>query len=585
MAYENEIEDKSAKSVAPPWLNTPQKRRKLGAELAEMCEASVRQIGRLVSRWQEVDEASVGKYRETLRRPWPTAPVYHFPVVRPKLMQGTDFVANPLTQSDPLVIVKAGGPAGKRAYPVERALHLFHARAQYSEMVRYAMDVIQRRGKCYIRPTYNKYTSQGGRNVWPSVTFDVFSPEHMRTYPAYANTVDEMIFIGHEYDAPLKDIQAKQKSGFFFADVKSVGGRGPDEWNERLLQDRSENEVKPEHSAVQCVEGFVKFDEDPEQRWWKVQLDPDSEHILRVSEYPHRKPWYIDCAIHLEYMRSLYENSRGSDLLGPQYYSNDMRNMTTWLALWNGMSPMFAQNGALPDDIQSAQPGMVYPLQYGGQMFTPQGRVDMQGLVELIQLAQNDSDFASGMSAQAGGASSRTRPTATEVMRIGQGQDAAVSGDMVHAGFGLSRLAEFTCCDLMYTYFDDWYAPFTDMLPKLSQEDFDRPYWFEANGQSPSMPALVFQQVNDMIGQLRGLVQIMPELTIRYPDLVPGLLRTGLEQINAAMKDTMMPDEEEDEKPITDMPGAGITGANGVGGMGLSALAMGAAPPTPNGAF
>lgn len=591
MAYEQPDSDKSAAAIAPDWLKGKggkDKRKKYGERIAEYCTAYETQIGRLRPRWKETDDAAVNKYRETLKRPWPTAPVYHFPVVRPKLMQGTDFVANPLTQSDPYVIVKGGGMSGKRAYPVERTLHMFNARAVYAEMVRYVMDIIQRRGKAWIRATYNVSDLTAQRKQWPGVQHDVFAPEQMRMFPAHANKVDEMLFIGHEYTTTVGEIQRRQKSGLFFKDKDFIGVASLDEWNDKLLQDRGDRATRFEESPVRCVEGFMRFDEDDEQRWYQVTIDPVAEHILRCKYYPHRAPWYIDCSDHVEYMRAIYENSRGSDLTGPQYYSNDIRNLTTWLAMWNGMKPMFAQNGALPDDIQAAQPGMLYPLAYGGQLFTPQGSIDITGLRDLIQLAQIDSDFASGLSSQAGGTSRGGSLTATEIMRVGQGQDMAVSGDMIHVGFGLSRLAEFTTCDLLWTYYDDWNPAFAEMLPKTSQDDFDRPYWFEANGQSPSMPQVVFGQVNEMILALSNLMRISPELAIRYPELVPGLLRTALEQINAAAKDTMMPQEEEDEGADTAMGQmyGGISPlANGIPGMGVPGEAMGGSAFPGNGQF
>src|SRR3990167_554454 len=226
---------------------------------------------------------------------------------------------------------------------------------------------------------------------------------------------------------------------------------------------------------------------------------------------------------------------------------------------------------------------MVYPIPWGSQVFSPQGRTDLGALPALIQLGQNDADFASGFAPQAGGMYKATRPTATEVNKVSEGQNAGINDDVANMAFGIADMSEFLVGDLLFEHFEDWYPHFRGVLPNISQADFDRPYWYEANAVSSAAPEQIFQQVSLMVGQLAQLIRVMPDLPMRFPELVPGLLKSALDATNIAQRDTMIPAEQDGQ--LQDSLMGGISPAIEQPGIGMGAEGLPAPAPELNGAL
>ena len=564
-----------AEEALPDFLKDETDRKRIAKEVFVRIKASEEAVGRLKERWKEVDDAEALTPRQSLAKPWPSAPWYHFGVVRPKLQQGTSFVALPMTKADPYVVVRGGGPTGDRVDAVERALHWHLARAEFPRMVRMGLNVAQRRAKAVLRSTYIPSGIQNGRIRFPKLSLETFSPEHIRQYPEWATDVEDCTLFGHVYETRLGAIETLQEAGYYLKDSVTTPAGEPDEYKEALLQDRKNQAATGKDITVRPGEFFMKFDEDDDQKWYQVQYDIDAQSFLRVVEYKrYRTPWYHDFYLHEEYGRWLFENSRGSDLLGPQYYSNDMRNLATWGAMYALIPPIFGPNGSLPDDIQQLKPGAFYPTNYGGQMWSPSGRVDLSMLPALIQMASNDVDIVSNFSANASGAyKGGEPPTATEVREAAFGQGQAVSDDAAYAGFGVSKMAEFCATELLYEHYDDWYPHFASVLPELKREDLDRPYLYEPNASSVALPGEVIQEVSALTKSIADLARFRPDLLDRYPKLFEGLMKAAIQAMDSiAQKDEMLEEATIGGLQPTDTGMLGSAATAGLGEPGVQVL-------------
>lgn len=515
-----------------------------------MVSESESALGDLPTRWSQIDDATYNRPVQSLRKPWPGAPWYHFPVMGPKIDIGTAFVAGPLARSDPYISVRAGGPDGHRSELIERCAQLHYSRALFPAQVRLALDIAQRRGNAVIRASYVPTgVWPNGRNRYPYLKLEACDPLHYKVYPAWVTDLSQAILHGPEYDETVEDIQEKIDSGEYY-DVEIRGGMsGPDEGDERLAQNREDNAVIPEHERVKCAEFYTTIDFDGEGRHWTVRYALDEIKILSIKECKYRRSACHDFYLHREYNRWYRERSRGSALLGPQYFANDMRNLTVWLSMYTAMRPMFGENWSLPDEVIQAEPGMVYPIERGGQVFTPQGQVDLAAFPALIQMARDDADVAARLSANSQGvALPGTRRTAAEVNRIGLGQDVTVDEDAANAGFGLAELTDYVVGDLLYENFDDWYPWYGSFLPQgLTKEDFDRPYSYEVSGQTfNSSPEAILQQAALLTQSLAQMMQMDPTIMQRYPEIIPGLLRSVVDVTVLSQKDTMLPTKEEE---------------------------------------
>ena len=511
--------------------------------------------GELVERWRQIDDAAANRPVQSLAKPWPTAPWYHFPVVGPKIDMGTAFIAGPLSKVDPYVNVRSGGPTGQRADMIERALQLHYAKAKYPLQIQVGLDVMQRRGNSVLRATYMPSGFwPNGRTRYPYLKIDSADPLHFIVFPTFVATLDQTVLHGHLSDQTVDQIRKKKESGEYYESVKIESGSAtPDELDERIAQDRSGTSPDRKFEKVRYYELYstLDFDGNGEEKLWLVHYAWDDRQLLSIKPWKYRKSPCVDFFLHQEYNRWYREKCRGANLLGPQYFANDMRNLTVWLSMWTAMKPMFAENWSLPDDVIQAQPAMVYPIERGGQVFTPQGQVDLAAFPSLIQMARDDADIAGKMSANASGvALAGGRRSATEVNRVAAGQDAGVDTDTLNAGFGLSEMAEYVVGDLLYEHFEDWYPWYADALPQgLTKRDFDMPYWYEAQGEVVNAtPEAMMQQVALMAQSLQSLAMMDPTILQRYPDLIPGLLRAATETLTLNQKDSLLPSIDEEKQ-------------------------------------
>jgi hypothetical protein len=545
--------------AVPAGVSDAAVRRQIGLQVGEMINACEAEKDNFRERWRQVDRAYRNELEESLERPWPTAPTYHVPILQPRVDRSTAFVAGPLTSSIPWWLVRAGGPASKRIDQVESVLHYHLHRAKYPFHLRQALDLTQLRGKAVLQP-YFEGAGGGGQGAGgtrnerrPRLCLRAIDVQDHVVYPNYCSLIDDCLMTGHRYEKPLQWVREQQDLGAFFPDVEVRGGSeikrgGGDSSLDKNSQ--GDNATRPEHEAVEIYQVVAKLDplKTGRAEWYLVELYKDRDAVLRIERYRYSRPWYFDLFIKQEYGRFLNENSRGRNLMGPQFFTNDTVNMQVWGSYYAMLPAVFGQRWALPEDVSAIKPGMVVPMEGGGGVSTVQGSFDPAAFPALTQLGRIMADDVGGVSAQGLGASLRQgNVTATESSNAAAGQMTGIQEDSANVCFGLTEMVEFVVGELLYQHYDEWEPAYRDVLPQTSPEDFAHAYWFEANGQTAlNTPQAIQQQLQGLTQLLQVLgPQTVQKIQAAAPNFDMDLVRIALESTTLPGKETLLPTREE----------------------------------------
>ncbi len=505
----------------------------------------------LPERWEQVDDYARGKGAPSLKAPWPGAPQYNVAVMRPKLAMATAFACSALTKANPYFIVRAGSQGAGRCDEVERHLHFALERGKLTMRLREASDVAQRRGKAIVRAEYVKPALPRQKSY---IALDVIDPQDFLRYPRSATTNKDAIMVGHRFDLTVREIKKRQESGLYYKDVEVSGDSEitPSKSLNADLQSNMDNASRPDDENV--VMRYCIFEHDG--TLVEAEFDMKSNRLYRLAKYPYSMPNYFDFAFHVEYGKTYFENSKGSDLIGVQQYTNDIHSLLIWASLRAAFPPVFADNWALPSERMAPSPGEIVSLTQGGQAFSPTGRIDMAAFPQLLGYADNWADRVSRVSANGNG-QYIPNATATQSSLVAQGQAVGTDEEATVMGFGLSDMAEFIVHDLLYTHHRDWMRCYADVLPKIEKKAFDSTYVYELNGESPvNTPDMMFSQVQ----ALTGMLQSSPEIKAAFPDVAQKLFRAAVLSSSLIGKDSLLPSPEE-ELSLNDNQSFGPDGA------------------------
>jgi hypothetical protein len=570
-----------AQAVLPEHLKSEDERRQLAQRIQEWCQASDLQLADMGPTWKQVDDAQKNDSKPSINPPWPGAPTFKYPVVEPNLDKSRAFVAQPLCKADPFILIRAGGPTGQRSGPIEQALHLLKARAQYPRYVRQALDITFRRGKACPRVLFEPAKElPNGRRLLPKLRYDVFTPENVVRYPNWAVRMEDAICVGTRYEMSLGEIQSLQKSGFFLSDPVREG-KEPDALQENFKQSREDNAVEAEHGAVTMRDLWIRgwtLGEHPEC-WFRVWFWNQGPRILRIEKWMQRRPPLFDFFLHEEYNRWINERCRGRSLMGPERFNQGMRDLYVWSVMYQIAPPAFLVGFGLDKTAQRPAPGSFIPLQQGGQVLSTGGRMDMSAFPHMIQLAKEDAELAGHLALQAHGIN-RPGITATAVRSAGLGQDVGVDEDAAYANIGLTEMADYELGDLMYDHFLEWYPYYRDAVPTgIRQTDFDGAYWLEHNGQTIlNTPESMMMQVTQLTQSIANMIQMAPWLAQQYPDMFAGILRAAVEATNLENKDSLLPTPEEEESARAAQEQAYASNLEGTLGGALQLQGLGISP-------
>lgn len=594
-----ELQDHGLKFEVPPGMLDIEARKSLANEICDRINACEQIKAHLPERWDQVDKLADDFPIDSLEKPWETAPTYHFPVVGPRIRRGAAFIAQPMTKSTPYFIVRIGGVNSKRIDPVESILHFFLERANYSKNLRIILDQAQRRGESIAQLYYEKgYNLGNGRRKPGKLCMRAIDPANFVIHPNNIEAIEDSGMAGYRFSQRLQWAREMQDSGNYFDDPE-VSGNQDDPvlvtyQHQTQLQSPAGNSVEkpkdgkePGDEVLDFYEVWIKKDLDGDgvEEQYQAVVTKTTRQLMMITPYQIDKPWFVKVALHEESGRFFNENSRGHQLVGPQFFGNDCRNMTVWCSMYTAMPPVYAQGWALPDEAGRSRPGQIVSLESGGQATQINSRFDPGAFPQLIQLARQDADDVGGVSGNGLGSSLQNKQTtATEASYAQMGQSIGVDEDSAWVGFGLCELG-LVALELLGENFDDWYEDYKDSLPEVTKDDFFKPYILEVNGQTPlDTPQAVAQQVTQLLQVVAEVAQINPGIFQAYPNLVGGLLRAVIESSTLPGKDTILPTKEEEASQNgsnpNQTPGNGIipNGAPGAPNPALQLAGMGGPP-------
>lgn len=528
------------------------RRRKLGYEISAMLDADEFGEGDLPAMNDQIDELYLGRKVESLEPPWEGAPTYNAKTLGTKIKQLVSFVVGPMTGSDPYFILRAGGPKGNPVDVVQSVLHFFLYRAKYSLALTEAVNLVARRGRCPVRVTYQK-SRQGadGKMHKPRLKIEPIDLQYFRAYPNTATEFEDFRCHGHLYTWRVQQVDEAQAAGQFFADYAirsgsnknlTMGGESADK------QSTSTTSVFRPDDPVDLASVLVKYDLDGDgyEELYMATVARNLKVLLKIEPFQLDQSWYGDFFFERETGRYRPENTVANDLVDTHHFVNDQLNLQVWLPLYMAIPTVFVDSWALPDDDMRTRPGEIIATEGGGKVFSTQGNVNIAPFQGLFQIARTIADEVSRISQNGSGAAVGTRPTATEITQISQGQSTGIQGyssAIAHGACDLARIA----LELLYYNFDDWYQHYSNVVPEVHPEDLAQDYWITVNGETPmDTPQGVMQQLTQIMGFVAEIAQINPQVLSAFPDLIPNLLRLAMEASTLPGKETVLPTREEE---------------------------------------
>ena len=546
--------------------------KEFGDELGDMYEAAKRSRDELVPRWDQIDKMYKEGLPSTIKKPYPDAPEYPYPIAKPKMDQHRAYVAGSLTKNNPYVIVRAGGPSASQVDSVQSVLHMFMHMANYKKVLKECVNVAQRRGIAIVRTSFVQGLSkQGSIPTLSKIKYDVIDPRNVFTYPSYATEWSDMTFIGHIYSKQRSTVEKLIKNGEYYKvefDSEDEDSRPGEK------QSRNDNAVSPKNERIPLCDIYIHGIHDDPSQIFRIVFNPTRRAILKVEPIPQSEAPYTRLFLHTEENTFFNDTSMGYDLVPVQQWGQDLRNMIMWGSMYNFAPPVVNDGGSLTDQVVRLEPGTMQNISGLGQPWALPTKTELNSFALLLPISERDADSSSHVSQMGTGATMRSDTTATEASYIQQGQTVGVNDDADDFSIGIAELARVTC-ELLYYNFGHWYPEYADCIPVVSAEDFAKPYWFEANGETPAnTPTAVIAQASQILNTLPAVLQseitlaqlsqgqYVPSL-LKYPNLIGGLLRSIIESTQLPSKDLILPGriEEIESGPTenVEQPGLGIS--------------------------
>lgn len=516
--------------------------------LTRQVQSAVMDRDELLERWSDIDEFYFGPVPESLKRPWPDAPVYEYDTLRKGLDAVRAQVVNPVLRAEPIGIVRMGGPASDRNEKIEAVLTHALKIGKIDVWLRQAADIIGRRGQAHVKPRFVP-----AKSYRPcTVVTDVVDPANVIAYPNSVCDPEDLVVHGSKHVILKWEFEEHRRSGAFFSWVKTPSGTNSDatigDRGRKFLSDNSDQESDRPVELYCLTVRFTQHVKDPNKRY-RVWFCPETEQIVRIAPENAQAAPLLKLAYHLEPNTFFNELSRGYSLMGPQLFGQDMRAMFVWGAYSAASPATFTAGLEMHQQHMKVQPFHVYKLKNAAaRIETLQSRMDLSAFPALINMADRDAESAARISQNSMGQVASRNMTATEAMEVAQGAAMGASEDAAYLGAGLAEYCQYLLRYVIAPNWDEWVASHGDALPSdVSADDLLLPYHIEVNGQTPAMaPHLMMQQALQFMQLLGPAAQeVITQHVASDPEMVIEFLRSAIESSSLQNKEKILKTPEE----------------------------------------
>jgi len=491
-------------------------KKKLATFLDEIIESVDTEIGSLTTRWKVNqqyynNDPSVLPVSSAIPEMTPQV----FPFVQPRLDSISDQICSAVCNNEPYLIGKRRGES-KRNESVENTVQFFWNIGKLNEALEVVSPITGVTNLGIIRQTFqvhqrdflagrnqNVETNYTGDVGFAGLVYDVIPPEDFVIFKAAIKGIETAPCVGHRFFLLRAEIDEFRDAGIYYEhdELTSDSTDENDIGRSSTFSKLSPGAVSDKDTdAIKMYELYIKykFDDDKNQRWYKVIYAKTSGEILRVDEWQYSRPPYFDFRWKPRQYGNFYPSSSvAQDLQGLAWQFSNLSNVAVYGAWFNAL-PIIANSG-MSEGTQPLVAGSM--IGTNGNEVTPiQSQFNLSAIFPMLQQISDVGDSVGGMT-RAGMAMASTAKTATQQMSEDAGQANRVGGYIRRYG---DALADMACAaqELLYANFDTWYPIYGQEVPITDAEELIAPMQWQLQNQNPQQSPMQKLQNLQMLSQM-----------------------------------------------------------------------------------
>lgn len=490
--------------IKPEDLKTPAGRKKIGAAIDELIDASdVAQSG-LHQRWSIIEDMYWQVEGSSGAKLLKDVPVRAIPLLKPRINRVTRNLSTTLMNPAPPVQALVENKKQLKADFLESGLAMMHRRSKGKNAFRQALRMAQLNGRGFKRKVLTRHGFKE----------DAIHARDMVVAPVYQVGIDDLDVIGHRFYKSIDWIRRQQDNGVYLDDFEAsqlvyslpgTDGHGSsDEANPSMA------EVPVSATGQQQIKLYslkVRVWEGEQYAYLSIIYAKEAKKILGYSLHPYSGHGYFSYHMDEEYGKFWFGSSTGHDLQGLQHIYTDIHNLLLTGSMISALPPILVNSDPLAEKLENYSLAEIIEVD-GEVSATPlNAAFNPTVLPTMIQQVDRLVDSITAMSQNAVGQQLSGDPTATQVNRLAMIQNQSDNAQADIIGETLER---------EWAYMHELCRKHPDVIRNvygraLNEEFFDALYlevdWDSvgrASGNSPEILGQKFEQMYAMANNPRS---------------------------------------------------------------------------------
>ncbi len=270
---------------------------------------------------------------------------------------------------------------------------------------------------------------------------------NMTISPSYGVGLLDLDMIGHTLWKARWFIKAQQDAGYY-SDHFDVEDLVADIGGERHVgQSTTANPTTGDSSggmnaleSIRLKRLIVQLYVDGKVKRYVLTYAPDTQTLLRIAPYTHKRPDYSVLRLHDEHDNFWFGSSTAYELQGLQHLYTDVHNLLVYGSMVSALPPIFVSGGHLDESL--ADYGVAEIIEVDAEIKAQPMpiRFDGRAMPGIIMQLERVVDMVTGQSQNAAGVQLRGNATATESERLAAYQSV---NDDDYADFGGESLEDY----------------------------------------------------------------------------------------------------------------------------------------------
>lgn len=384
------------------------------------------------------------------------------------------------------------------------------------------------------------------------IRLDVICPEDFIVVGSGAYGIKDSLMVGHRFQRTRGDIKRMQLVGRYAKEIDA----------DQLTSSQANGAQTSGSGATDAElvdlwqvypyldpQSWDSLGDQPEvtkkERRFSVVIEPESEAILVIEEYPLRTPCYFAFGYKPAPDRGFWHpRPLGLDMQGPHRAYQCLSNLALYGTAMSCMPPMVAQKGAFARD-QRYGPGQYVNME-SGDLQSPVINFNLQYLQAELQRIERVGDGVARINAAGAGMESQQNKTATQSNNEAAGMQAGLGGFMETFSGPLTELCEHVE-EILEATFDEWKPVFKGQMPVKSPEVFQQKAKWDIPGKIPNL------NPQAIVANLQVLMGIVGQVFQMAASGGPVVLEWGVSLLKVAMNAMDFPDAEGMMEPLEAM--------------------------------